>query len=333
MLEYMDMKQMAKFHPKLKNRGRKGIPAIYRGQVWCQLSQMLVAGYHKQNLITQSKNPSLNIHDNKYELMAKGDIAKLIKNLINEEGNKKTMSEIHKDVSRTLPNHVYFQDQYLHGQNDLFCVLKCLSILVPEVGYVQGMGYIGAILLMYLDKEDTLQIMLRLLNSKPYNMKAFYLPDMPGLKKSFYVFLSLFKRFMPKLNQHMLDSGYMPHLYATQWFMTLFSTNIPIELTLRIWDIFLIQGSKIIYRIPLAFLKINEKQLLASEDVEAIRYILGGESDTSTNGVLGQQIQFPKRDLPENMKENEEAIDSISINLQKNKEKSNTFLKNIEKII
>jgi hypothetical protein len=40
--------------------------------------------------------------------MAKGDIAKLIKNLINEEGNKKTMSEIHKDVSRTLPNHVYF---------------------------------------------------------------------------------------------------------------------------------------------------------------------------------------------------------------------------------
>lgn len=33
------------------------------------------------------------------------------------------------------------------------------------------------------------------------------------------------------------------------------------------------------------------------------------------------------------MKENEDAIDSISNNLQKNKENSNTFLKNIEKII
>lgn len=108
MLEYMDMKQMARFHPKLKNRGRKGVPSIYRGQVWCQLSQMLVAGHHKSNLLLQSKNPSLQIHDNKYELMAKGDITKLIKNLVNEEGNKKTMNEIHKDVSRTLPNHIYF---------------------------------------------------------------------------------------------------------------------------------------------------------------------------------------------------------------------------------
>ena len=77
------------------------------------------------------------------------------------------------------------------------------------------MGYIGAILLMHLDKEDTLQIMLRLLNSKPYNIKSFYLPEMPGLKKSFYVFISLFKRFMPKLNNHLLENGYMPHLYAT----------------------------------------------------------------------------------------------------------------------
>lgn len=110
MLEYMDTKQLAKFHPKLKNRGRKGVPAIYRGQVWCQLSHMLVSGYHKQNLILKGKNPKLEIHDNKYELMAKGDISKLIKNLINEEGDKKIMNEIHKDVSRTLPNHIYFQD-------------------------------------------------------------------------------------------------------------------------------------------------------------------------------------------------------------------------------
>ena len=73
-------------------------------------------------------------------------------------------------------------------------------------------------------------------------MKPFYQPLMPGLKASFYIFLSLMKKFLPRLHEHLLEEGITPAMYATQWFMTIFSTNIPIELTLRIWDVFFIEG-------------------------------------------------------------------------------------------
>ena len=56
-----------------------------------------------------------------------------------------------------------------------------------------------------------------------------------------------------------------PPQYATHWFMTLFSTKMPLELTLRIWDIFFIEGKKILYRVVLAIMKLNEKELLKGD--------------------------------------------------------------------
>lgn len=37
-----------------------------------------------------------------------------------------------------------------------------------------------------------------------FKMKEIYLPKLPGLAKSFYVHLSLLKKYMPKLHAHLL---------------------------------------------------------------------------------------------------------------------------------
>jgi hypothetical protein len=95
-------------HDKLKSRGRKGIPDSYRGFAW--------------HLLTDRRSN---------EIMEKHSVDKLMQNLMQQEGNKHILIDIHKDVSRTLPNHVYFQQKFIHGQKDLFCVLKCLSIVEP----------------------------------------------------------------------------------------------------------------------------------------------------------------------------------------------------------
>lgn len=218
------------------------------------------------------------------------------------------MIDIHKDVSRTIPNHIYFQQKFVYGQKDLFSVLKCISIIEPEIGYVQGMGYMVAILLLYVDKVDAFNIMLKIINNKTYGMKPFYMPQMPGLKISFYIFLSLFKKFMPRLHEHLLLEMIPPAMYATKWFMTIFSTNIPIELTLRIWDVFFIEGQKIVYRIALAILKINEKALLTA-DCEKVSIILKNYLETNVN--------FPGK-KPENERENSIVIDKINQNILTN---------------
>ena len=127
------------------------------------------------------------------------------------------------------------------------------------------MGYMVAILLMYVDREDAFNIMCNLINKKPYCMKHYYTPGMPALKKTFYVLLCLIWKTLPKLHWHMIDENYTPALYATNWFMTLFSSRMPIELTLRIWDIFFIEGFNVMYKIIVAIFKINYKELLKSD--------------------------------------------------------------------
>ena len=55
---------------------------------------------------------------------------------------------------------------------------------------------------------------------------------------------------MPKLAAHMEEEGVLPTMYCSQWFLTLYAYTLPIEHLLRVWDIFLLEGSKILFRQP-----------------------------------------------------------------------------------
>ncbi len=52
--------------------------------------------------------------------------------------------------------------------------------------------------------------------------------------------------------------------------MTFFIIILPFNTTLRILDIFLLEGYKIIYRIGLAILKLKEKAFLAKPEMDEI---------------------------------------------------------------
>lgn len=43
-------------------------------------------------------------------------------------------------------------------------------------------------------------------------------------------------------------------MYATQWFITLFSYSLPFDVVLRIWDVAMLEGTKAIFRVALALL-------------------------------------------------------------------------------
>ena len=48
--------------------------------------------------------------------------------------------------------------------------------------------------------------------------------------------------------------------------MCLFINTLPPETTLRVWDLFLNEGSKVLFRVASALFKMNEKQLLSVKD-------------------------------------------------------------------
>jgi hypothetical protein len=73
-----------------------------------------------------------------------------------------------------------FKERYGMGQKKLFNVLKALSLYLDDCGYVQGMGYITALLLTYMDEKvsystqskDAFWCMITMMNN--YELKSVF---------------------------------------------------------------------------------------------------------------------------------------------------------------
>ena len=62
-------------------------------------------------------------------------------------------------------------------------------------------------------------------------------------------------------------------MYASQWFLTLFAVNFSFDILVRIWDVYLLEGEKTIYRIAIALLLKNETKLLVRDFEELMNQL------------------------------------------------------------
>jgi hypothetical protein len=219
---------------KLKSRTRKGIPDSLRSYVW-----QLFAKTDK--------------------LVEKGLFEKLDK----EKADPEIESVIIKDLDRTFPKCQLFKEKYGKGQRKLFRVLNNYSKYNKNLGYVQGMGYLVAIFLLYMDEESAFYMLHAII--KNYGVEGLYLPGFPDLKKKFYVLLNLEKKFIPKIYDILKRDGVYASLYASEWFLCLFCKDLKPNILVRIFDVFLYEGYKVIYRFSLAFLKMKEKTFITNK--------------------------------------------------------------------
>lgn len=69
--------------------------------------------------------------------------------------------------------------------------------------------------------EEAFCVLVRLMDS--YNLRSHFLADMPGLQLRLFQFDRLLEECLPLLSQHFVRRGVKGSMYASQWFMTLFS--------------------------------------------------------------------------------------------------------------
>jgi len=110
-----------------------------------------------------------------------------------------------------------------------------------------------------------------------WKLRYFYKNDLEGLREEvFYIFPELMRTHLKKVYTHLTTLNIAPSFFITQWCLELFFTHLPFELLMRFMDLFLLEGSNLLYAMSLALLQLNQDKLLACTDMEGINDILKG---------------------------------------------------------
>uniref|UniRef100_A0A673WC68 Ecotropic viral integration site 5 n=1 Tax=Salmo trutta TaxID=8032 RepID=A0A673WC68_SALTR len=223
---------------QLKDLVRKGIPHHFRAIVW----QLLC---NAQNMPIKDQYSEL--------LKMTSPCEKLIR----------------RDIARTYPEHDFFKEDSL-GQEVLFNVMKAYSLVDREVGYCQGSAFIVGLLLMQMPEEEAFCVFVKLMQD--YRLRELFKPSMAELGLCMYQFEYMIQELLPDLHIHFQAQSFHTSMYASSWFLTIFLTSFPLPVATRIFDIFMLEGLEIVFRVGLAILQMNQAELIQLDMEGMLQY-------------------------------------------------------------
>ena len=240
-----------------KNKIWKGIPQCLRGKVW-----PLLLGNR------------LRITKELYLINCIRSNETVKKNFENKDTSGKnhedTVNLIPVDIGRTFPQLGFFQeggpchDQLLH-------ILQAFVCYRPDIGYVQGMSFIAAHLLLQMDPEISFCCMANMLSKSIFN--SFFTFNMVNIRKYCLIFEELLKNNLPAVSKQFEMLEIKSDMYLIDWIMTIFAKSLPLEIVGRIWDIYLLEGDSAIYRCALTVLAYRKDFLSTAEFGDILKYL------------------------------------------------------------
>ncbi|KAM4591078.1 TBC1 domain family member 12 [Odontesthes bonariensis] len=174
------------------------------------------------------------------------------------------------DISRTFPSLFIFQKGGPY-HDLLHSVLGAYTCYRPDIGYVQGMSFIAAVLILNLEEAEAFITFANLLN-KPCQM-AFFRVDHELMLKYFAAFEIFFEENLPRLFSHFQTNSLTPDLYLIDWIFTLYSKSLPLDVACRVWDVFCRDGEESLFRTGLGILRLFEEVLLQMDFIHIAQFL------------------------------------------------------------
>uniref|UniRef100_A0A8C4Z874 TBC1 domain family member 12-like n=1 Tax=Gadus morhua TaxID=8049 RepID=A0A8C4Z874_GADMO len=174
------------------------------------------------------------------------------------------------DISRTFPSLYIFQkDGPYH--NLLHSILGAYTCYRPDIGYVQGMSFIAAVLILNMEEADAFISFANLIN-KPCQM-TFFRVDHELMLKYFGAFEVFFEENLPRLFNHFLSSNLTPDLYLIDWIFSLYTKPFPLDVACRVWDVFCRDGEEFLFRVGLGILRLYQDILLQMDFIHIAQFL------------------------------------------------------------
>ncbi|XP_028968405.1 ecotropic viral integration site 5 ortholog [Galendromus occidentalis] len=223
----------------LKDAVRKGIPPDFRAVAW--------------QLFTNAT--TCNARDQYHDYL---------------KGTSPCEKVIRRDIARTYPDQEFFREKNGPGQEALFNVMKAYSLHDREVGYCQGSAFIVGLLLLYMPELETFTVLVRMMSD--YRLRDVYKPSMAELGLYMFQLECLVQELLPELNTHFQSQSFHTSMYASSWFLTLFTSVLPMPVATRCMDLFLSEGIEMVFRLGIAILQICKEDILLLDMEEMIKY-------------------------------------------------------------
>lgn len=183
---------------------------------------------------------------------------------------------IERDLPRTFPSLPAFAPG-ASGFLRLRRVLRALAAYSPEVGYCQGMGFVAGVAVSALPEDDAFWFLATMMASAEHSLSQLWRRGFPLLQQLFVQLSAALAEAAPRVARNFATIGVTPELYASQWFLTLFSYSMPLPTVLRVWDCFILDGWRFAVRLAVALLRADRDRLTSAklEDVLPLLRDLG----------------------------------------------------------
>ena len=199
----------------------------------------------------------------------------LINNNKNREFNNNNLKDNNNDKNKIINN--YQQKLNEMKRMSLNNILKTLITLNHEQTYCQGMNFIGAFLLRILNEkeDDTFYFMTGLFKCTTY--PQIFTDNLVQLTLYFNIFNVLLLIFIPNLYYYFKDNNIIPNYYLSSCFITLFTNYAnkekKINLFIKIFDLFIIDGWKGIFNILLEIMWHNDEKILSLKNENLLHFL------------------------------------------------------------
>ncbi|CAH2039997.1 unnamed protein product, partial [Iphiclides podalirius] len=176
-----------------------------------------------------------------------------------------SMELIQLDIARTFPHLCIFQPggPYFDVLHELLAAYVCYR---PDVGYVQGMSFIAAVLILNMEAAQAFVCFANLLNGPV--LSAAFTRDGAAMQRLWKAYGRLLRHNLPALAELVA-----PELYLVEWLYTAFAKAMPLDAACRVWDVFLRDGDTFLFNAALGILHLYQEELKDMDFIAAAQFL------------------------------------------------------------